>query len=56
MNGVVVMRLYHSQQSDNGILAPLKGGKIQLQSEGCEVYYRSLIVEPIERIPDALLN
>jgi hypothetical protein len=56
MNGVVVMRLYHSQQSDNGILTSLKGGKIQLQSEGCEVYYRSLTVEPIGRIPEALSN
>lgn len=51
MNGVVVMRLYHSRQVDNGSETRLQKGKIQLQSEGCEVYYRALAVEPITAIP-----
>ena len=55
INGVVVMRLYHSRQSDNGSETPLNKGKIQLQSEGCEVYYRAITLEPIEKIPAAIL-
>ena len=52
INGVVVMKLYHSRQTDNGIETPLKKGKIQLQSEGCEVYYRALVIEPIVGMPE----
>ncbi|NOT75049.1 MAG: DUF1080 domain-containing protein [Cyclobacteriaceae bacterium] len=51
VNGVVVMRLYHSRQVDNGKETPLTKGKIQFQSEGCEIYYRGMILEPIKKIP-----
>lgn len=54
MNGVVVMRLYHSRQSNNGNETPLTGGKIQLQSEGCEIFYRAIALEPIDKIPSTL--
>lgn len=43
VNGVVVMKLYHSN---------LTKGKIQFQSEGAEVYYRNLFLEQIQSIPD----
>ncbi|CAN5491376.1 DUF1080 domain-containing protein [soil metagenome] len=55
INGVVVMRLYHSRQSDNGKEIPLAKGKIQLQSEGCEIYYRGIKLEPIDKIPASVL-
>ena len=51
INGVVVMKLYHSRQSDNGTETPLTRGKIQLQSEGCEIFYRAFVLEPIDRMP-----
>lgn len=51
INGIVVMRLYHSRQTDNGTETPLAKGKIQLQSEGCEVYYRNMTLVPIDKIP-----
>ena len=51
VNGVVVMRLYHSRQLDNGMEIPLTKGKIQLQSEGCEIFYRALRLEPIDKMP-----
>jgi hypothetical protein len=47
MNGVVVMRLYNSN---------LTKGKIQLQSEGAEVYYRKIELEKIDRIPEMLTS
>ncbi|HZY81900.1 MAG TPA: DUF1080 domain-containing protein [Cyclobacteriaceae bacterium] len=54
INGTVVMRLFNSRQEDNGTETRLAKGKIQLQSEGCEIYYRNLIVESISQIPSDL--
>ncbi len=51
VNGVVVMRLYHSRQLENGNEIPLIKGKIQLQSEGCEIFYRAIRLEPINNMP-----
>ncbi len=56
VNGIVNMVLYHSRQSDNGGETPLKKGKIQIQSEGCEIFYRSIKITPIQKIPDDLLG
>ena len=55
VNGVVNMILYHSRQWDNGSETPLKKGKIQIQSEGCEIYYRNIKITPINKIPDSIL-
>ncbi|HWA26435.1 MAG TPA: DUF1080 domain-containing protein [Lacunisphaera sp.] len=53
VNGVLVMVLRESEQPDgNGGWIPLTKGKIQLQSEGAEVFYRNITVEPIDRFPD----
>jgi hypothetical protein len=49
VNGKVVMRLYHSRLPDG---TPLRRGKIQLQSEGAEVYYRKIELRPIDKMPD----
>ncbi len=54
INDIVVMSLYHSRQEDNGSETRLARGKIQLQSEGCEVYYRKLTVEAIRQMPTDL--
>jgi hypothetical protein len=56
VNGVVNMILYKSRQSDRGRETPLKKGKLQLQSEGCEIYYRNIKVEPIRAIPPSILK
>jgi Domain of Unknown Function (DUF1080) len=55
INGVVNMILYHSRQSDNGHETPLKQGKIQIQSEGCEIFYRNIKIESIDKIPSSVL-
>lgn len=56
VNGVTNMILYHSSQLESGKLLPLTNGKIQLQSEGAEVFYRNILMEPIKNIPPSVLN
>lgn len=51
INGQVVMILKNSKQSDNGNETELIKGKIQLQSESAEVFYRNIKIRPIEEIP-----
>jgi hypothetical protein len=52
VNGKTVMVLYNSREPDaNGNDVPLAKGKIQLQSEGAEVFYRNIMVKNIEGIP-----
>ena len=55
VNGIVNMILYHSRQSDNGTETSLKKGKIQLQSEGCEIFFRNIKIEPIREFPSSVL-
>jgi hypothetical protein len=56
VNGVVVMILNHSSQLVNGELVPLYHGKVQIQSEGAEVFYRNIELEPIKKFPTELLQ
>lgn len=56
VNEKVMMVLYHSSQMDNGKVLPLTKGKLQIQSEGAEVFYKNIMVEPIDRIPAELLK
>ena len=50
VNEKVVMRLYNSRKmSDN---SPLTSGKIMLQSEGAEVFYKDIYLKKISRIPE----
>ncbi len=54
LNGEVVMRLYHSAQVDSRGKRPLTKGKFQIQSEGCEIFFRGIEWEPIDGIPSNL--
>ena len=56
VNGVVTMILYHSRQLENGKEMPLTSGKIQIQSEGAEVFYRNIRMRSIDKIPDIILT
>jgi len=51
VNGQVVMRLYNAQRLDNGTPEPITSGKISLQTEGGECYFRNVEVRPITEIP-----
>lgn len=56
VNGKVTMVLYNSRQMDDGREVPLREGKIQLQSEGAELFYRSLWIEEIRAIPSHVVK
>lgn len=52
VNGKVVMMLYNSRQVDGERISPLTKGKIQIQSEGAEVFYRNMRIKAISMLPD----
>lgn len=56
INGVVTMVLYNLRQLDGEQETPLTKGKIQIQSEGAEIFYRNIRIQPIENIPGELLR
>ncbi len=56
INGKVMMVLVNSRQQENGSELPLKKGKLQIQSEGAEIFYKGLKIQPIKVIPSALLQ
>jgi hypothetical protein len=56
VNGKVMMILYHNRQMENGKELPLTKGKIQVQSEGAEVYYRQIKIQAIDRLPAELVK
>jgi Domain of Unknown Function (DUF1080) len=45
VNGKEVLRLFNSQQKIDGKYQPLNAGKIQIQSEGAEVFYRNIEIK-----------
>lgn len=51
VNGEVVMVLYNLREPAGNADKPLKKGKIQIQSEGAEVFYRNLEVEQVSGLP-----
>ena len=55
VNGVVNMILYNLRQTEGDNTSPLTHGKIQIQSEGAEVFYRNITIEKIRRVPRELL-
>jgi hypothetical protein len=54
VNGVINMVIQNSRQTDSGKEIPLTKGKIQIQSEGAEVFYRNIRIAPITELPDIL--
>ncbi len=56
VNGKVTMILHNLRQTQGDGELPLREGKIQLQSEGAELFYRNLWVENIRKIPGGLLK
>lgn len=56
INGKLMMVLFHSQQSDNGKVLPLKKGKLQIQSEGADVFYKQIKIKSLDAIPGELLK
>lgn len=55
VNGNVNMRTYNSRYQENGRIYPLTKGKIQLQSEGAEIFYRNIRIRSIDKIPAEMM-
>jgi hypothetical protein len=51
VNGHVVMVLKNSRYVENGKSIPLTKGKIQLQSEAAEVFFKDIQIKSIENLP-----
>jgi len=56
VNDHVVMVLQNSRYRKNGEIFPLIQGKIQLQSEAAEVFYKDIQIRDIDELPAAYLK
>lgn len=56
VNGVVTMILYNSRQLVKGQEIPLLKGKIQIESEGAEVFYRNMKIKFIDKLPEEYMK
>ena len=56
VNGKAVMVLKDSRYFDGEKFQPLTEGKIQLQSEAAEVYYKDIKIKPINKLPAEFKN
>ncbi len=56
LNGKANMLLTHARHLVNGQMQPLTKGKIQLQSEGAEVYYRHIEIRTANQLPAELIR
>ena len=54
VNGKLNMHAFNIRCLDNGGEVPLSRGKIQLQSEGAEIFYRNIRIMPISEIPSEI--
>jgi hypothetical protein len=55
LNGKVNLVAVNPRYQDNGQWRPLDHGKIQLQSEAAEVFYRNVQIRPIYELPPELM-
>jgi hypothetical protein len=56
VNGATVMVNHNTGAYEDGEVQPLTGGKIQIQSEGAELFLRSVDIRTIREIPADVLN
>lgn len=56
VNGKVVMVLQGLRHRIAGVEAALMKGRLQIQSEGAEIFYRNVLIRPLAEIPKSLLE
>lgn len=54
VNGHVVMALEDCERKDGDKWVPATSGRIQLQSEGSELFYRNVELQPIAELPEVV--
>lgn len=54
VNGHVVNRIKNARYDVNGKTIPVTNGKIQIQSEAAEIYYKNMKISPISKFPSEL--
>jgi len=54
VNGLVVMALKNARYRDGEEWVPMTGGKLQIQSEAAEVFYRDIEIRSIPFMPAEL--
>ncbi len=54
VNGQVILHAYNLRYIEDGREVLLTKGKIQLQSEGAEIFYRNIAIREIDGIPEGL--
>ncbi|NLB92330.1 MAG: DUF1080 domain-containing protein, partial [Bacteroidales bacterium] len=55
VNGKTVMVNNNTGTVEDGKIIPLSSGKIQLQSEGSELFVKTIQIKPIKEIPAGVL-
>jgi len=55
LNGVVVMVVIDPKTNISGEWVPMNRGKIQIQSEAAEVYYKDIEIRSIREFPDGIV-
>jgi hypothetical protein len=56
LNGKTVLVINECYMQEAGTDKPIDKGKLQLQSEGAEIFYRRITLESIKTIPQRVLN
>ncbi|MFO7998860.1 MAG: DUF1080 domain-containing protein [Bacteroidales bacterium] len=56
VNGLTVMVNRNTGVFEDGVLRPLTSGKIQIQSEGAELFIKSIDIRPIDMFPEGLFH
>lgn len=52
VNGLTVMENRNTGVFEDGTVRPLTSGKIQIQSEGAELFIQSIDIRPIDKLPE----
>lgn len=56
VNGQVNLVGLNSRHIQNGVETPLTKGKIQIQSEGAEIYYADMTIKKIDKLPEGIMQ
>ena len=56
VNGITVMVNNNTGFYENDVVKPLSAGRIQLQSEGAELFVKSVEIRSIKKLPAEIIS